>query len=410
MQTRPVRVDTDALLDLLPDVVIVMGPDGTIAYANAAVERALGWPIDQVVGRSAFDFVHPDEQAEAVAEIAAQVAADDEETRRHHVELAHAAGHFVKFEMLAAQTPVTDDSLLLVLRDISEREADQKRLHLRDEQLRALAENVPDAVGRFDRQARLVFASRRFGEVVDQHPDLIEAWTAHATSVLESGQLCEVEVELASSTGLDAVARPQWLAARFVPELDPEGAVNHVLVIATDVTLRKENELRLIRAASYDQLTGLLNRTRFRDATERSLVRLAANPPTGEGVTLIFIDLDDFKVVNDTHGHLAGDDVLVAVGRRLAGLVRPGDLVGRYGGDEFVMLCHEVSPADADAIAARIVESLAEPVALETTGAPAPTVSVGASVGVARAAAPTTFDDLLVAADAAMYRAKAGTG
>lgn len=390
------RVDTDALLDLLPDVVIAIEHDGTVTYASAATERILGWPPAEVVGRSAFEFVNPAERDQAIVEIAAQVEDGDDGTRRHHVELVHRDGGLVKFELLAALAP---DGLLLVLRDISERAEYQKQLHRSDEQLRALTENVPDAVGRFDQDTRLVFASRRFGELVAEHTGLVDDWVRHAHAVLADGERLEVEQIVGDRSG--------WLATRFVPELGPDGEVTHVLVIATDVTHRKENELRLIRAASHDPLTGLLNRDRFREAAERTLARRhdAIDPDVVEPVVLVFIDLDDFKVVNDAHGHPAGDVVLAQVGRRLADVVRPQDLVARYGGDEFVMLCHGIGVEDAGPVLERIVATISEPVVLQDGDT---RVVVGASIGVASASPVVrTFDELLACADRAMYEAKA---
>jgi diguanylate cyclase (GGDEF)-like protein len=195
-----------------------------------------------------------------------------------------------------------------------------------------------------------------------------------------------------------------------------EGDVSHVLVIASDVTHRKENELRLMRAATHDPLTGLVNRERFRELAERSLGRTrerdtgvlenalrADTSDASRHVALVFIDLDDFKSVNDAYGHVIGDSVLATVGHRLADLVRPQDVVARYGGDEFLMLCDGLCDDDAQAVARRISDALAQPIELPDGRS----VVIGATAGVAASAdSGDALDDLLAAADADMYRAK----
>ena len=407
------RVDAERLLDLLPDMVVMADADGVLGYVNAAVERTLGWKPHEIIGRSVFEFVHPDEQAEAVDTVATQIERADDTTERRQAELIRRDGTFCKVE-LHTSFASGDGTLLVVLRDLAERTEIQRQAHRNEEQLRALTENVPDALGRFDCEGQLVFATRRFKEVVDAHDDVLALWAGHATEALTRGELGEVEHTL-SETG-------EWIAARFVPERGMDGEVTHVLVIASDATLRKQNEMRLVREATHDPLTGLVNRHRFRELAERSLRRAAGNDEHDHDghahdghrgadgmdalhpVALVFIDLDDFKGVNDRHGHIAGDAVLATVGRRLADLVRPQDVVARYGGDEFLMLCDGLTDEAAAVVAQRIAVALAAPMEL----ANGQVLSISASVGVAASVADHgQFEALLEAADAAMYRSKA---
>ncbi len=155
----------------------------------------------------------------------------------------------------------------------------------------------------------------------------------------------------------------------------------------------RQLERSLAHQASHDGLTGLANRTRFAEALDAACL-------AGDAVAVLYVDLDDFKVVNDTLGHAAGDHVLVEVGRRLRASVRPDDLVARLGGDEFGVLLHGTDNA-AD-VAHRIVEVLHEP--LRFAGHDA---RIGASVGLARAeGGGADPSDLLSDADVAMYAAK----
>jgi diguanylate cyclase (GGDEF)-like protein len=161
------------------------------------------------------------------------------------------------------------------------------------------------------------------------------------------------------------------------------------------VTRMLELQSRLERQAYRDSLTGLGNRAQFLRRLDESLRR-----PAGE-TTVLFLDLDDFKAVNDDFGHAAGDAVLVAVAERIVSAVRPGDLAARLGGDEFAVLLEDVDDAHGEEVAQRLLQLLSVPV-LEHDG-----VWVHGSVGIASARAGTVgADELIRQADVAMYRAK----
>ncbi|NEV60722.1 EAL domain-containing protein [Thiorhodococcus minor] len=174
------------------------------------------------------------------------------------------------------------------------------------------------------------------------------------------------------------------------------------LLVATlnDITDRKLAEHELVWHASHDSLTGLPNRTLIHDQLTRALLR---SKRQSHGVALLFIDLDGFKLVNDAHGHATGDDLLKMIAWKLLDQVRPGDTVGRLGGDELVILCDRVeSPNALTALAERINEMLRTP--LEVQGHQ---LFATASIGLAMGHGTThSADDLLRNADAAMYKAK----
>jgi chemotaxis family two-component system sensor kinase Cph1 len=165
------------------------------------------------------------------------------------------------------------------------------------------------------------------------------------------------------------------------------------------VALQSRTQAELAELALRDALTGLHNR-RFLDDR---LGELLTRPETR--VALVFLDLDDFKLVNDTYGHETGDAVLAAVGRRLAHAARTGDVVVRLGGDEFVILCQTAGHEEATRVATRALEAVTEPIAVD--GA---VITIAASAGVVAAASGEAARDLLDAADAAMYRAKRSGG
>jgi diguanylate cyclase (GGDEF)-like protein/PAS domain S-box-containing protein len=216
-----------------------------------------------------------------------------------------------------------------------------------------------------------------------------------------TGKTMSSDVELLGTGG-----RPRWahclISVQDVPTpMDERGMIEGVLY---DITERKEVERDVRRRAEYDTLTGALNRA----ATEDEIERLLARAPAGAqpGFTLIYLDLDGFKLVNDRHGHAAGDEVLRVTARRVAGeLRRETDFMGRIGGDEFlVVLPHaDCSDADATRFAARIVERLCEPFVLED----GTSVSIGVSAGIASFPRHGQHRrELAHAADEAMYAVK----
>jgi diguanylate cyclase (GGDEF)-like protein/PAS domain S-box-containing protein len=173
--------------------------------------------------------------------------------------------------------------------------------------------------------------------------------------------------------------------------------------IARDITGRKHVERMINHLAFHDGLTGLANRTLIRDRLQHALAR---SRRAGGMVAVIYLDLDDFKEVNDRLGHAAGDQLLQAVSSRLVPLLRPGDTFGRLGGDEFVVVSDRI-PNDRAAvgIAERLAAALTEPFEFD-----AARIEVTASIGVALGDADTDADRLLANADRAMYAAKARGG
>lgn len=166
-----------------------------------------------------------------------------------------------------------------------------------------------------------------------------------------------------------------------------------------DISERKALEAELLRRAEHDMLTGLLNRSSFVDRLHRTLERSGESTPT----SLLFVDLDDFKVVNDAHGHAVGDLWLVEVAGRLRHVLRPGDLLSRFGGDEFTIVCPDTDEQAAHAVAKRLTEVMAEPMTLDDV-----TLAVSATVGRATLTRGAGADAsaLLAAADADMYARK----
>jgi diguanylate cyclase (GGDEF)-like protein len=208
--------------------------------------------------------------------------------------------------------------------------------------------------------------------------------------------------------GIELLVRPDDGPEHIVscngqPIVDADGNISGAVVVVHDITALKEAQGRLEQLARHDPLTGLANRALLTQRLDEAFARSARR---GTDVALLFLDLDGFKPVNDGYGHDVGDEVLRAVAGRLLLTCRLTDTVARLGGDEFVVLCEDLpEQATLDALVARFQHALDAPYYLERTNA---TVTLGVSIGVARAAAGEEPASLLRRADDDMYRTKAG--
>jgi diguanylate cyclase (GGDEF)-like protein/PAS domain S-box-containing protein len=210
----------------------------------------------------------------------------------------------------------------------------------------------------------------------------------------DSGSLVESEHRIAHADG-----GWRWVLVRGVRVVDRRGAIVRMAGSQTDVSERKRFEEQLVHDALHDPLTGLPNRGLFMDRLERAITYSVRHPEAE--FTVIFLDLDRFKVVNDRVGHVAADQVLAALGQRLARCLRQGDTVARLGGDEFALLLQDAH--DPAAVAHRVQQELLHPF-----DAGGQQVLVTASLGIALSSTGMARpEDVLRDADAAMYRAKA---
>jgi diguanylate cyclase (GGDEF)-like protein/PAS domain S-box-containing protein len=189
-----------------------------------------------------------------------------------------------------------------------------------------------------------------------------------------------------------------WRADDDAPWVSHQVVLGRVAQLVALAFRHRHDAAQLVHAALHDGLTGLANRRQFFRSLDDAL---AVNDDVSVGV--LYLDLDDFKPVNDVHGHAAGDELLTAVARRIEAVVRPDDLVARLGGDEFAVLCRGVGSADElTAIADRLVSHIQEPVQLSTS-----TAAVAASIGVSFSGAGGNDGQLLERADVALRAAKA---
>jgi diguanylate cyclase (GGDEF)-like protein/PAS domain S-box-containing protein len=280
-----------------------------------------------------------------------------------------------------------------------------ERLADREAHLSSIIDHSSDVIAVLDPEGRFTMVNRsgevrfghRSGDVVGRSVfDLIHPEDRDAVARALQGEK--------GSSGLPITCRlttadGRWRHVETYLTAQEGGRQGYVLNVR-DVTDRKALDAEIIHQAFHDPLTGLANRSLFSDRLHHALDRARR---TGEPVALLLVDLDDFKPINDTYGHQAGDAVLVELADRLRTEVRASDTAARLGGDEFAVIIEDASDPDATAaLAARLLVALSGPVLL----GPVDVCTVGVSIGAARSSTASTPDTLIRSADEALYEVK----
>jgi diguanylate cyclase (GGDEF)-like protein/PAS domain S-box-containing protein len=271
---------------------------------------------------------------------------------------------------------------------------------------RTLVQNTSDVILIVDEQDRIRYASPSASQVFGGDPTAAELYPLiHPGDRQRLAQvLTAVRGGDSLQQGLDFRAvgnrRTEVLLEMDCRDLRADQTVAGLVITMRDVTERRQLERELIHQAFHDSLTGLANRVLYADRLQHALARGARD---GSVVGVLFIDLDDFKIVNDTLGHAVGDELLIAVADRISGALRADDTAARLGGDEFAALIENVQdPGAVEETAQRILAALAQPVIVEG----GQTLYAVASIGITTTPEADTADELLRQADLALYVAK----
>lgn len=387
------------------DLVVVVDATGTIIDIDDTCESLLGRRPADVIGRSAFDFLHPGDHQIAAVELLREIEDPKARVPSLLLRLVHADGAPIDFEAHAfafLDHPVIE-GVLVSLRLVTRYPIGDRAIAAGTYLFSALSTVATDATVILDRGMNRIYTSPSFARILARSPDDLArrpiesllhgedlpTWNRALGDILDL-EHATARVESRLLRGDD---RWMWLEATLVNLFEDTG-VQGLVIHFRDVDERRRLELKFRHLAQRDFLTGLANR--FALIEELRML-------SGESLkdcALLFIDLDDFKQVNDLDGHSAGDEVLVWVAAQLLAAVRPGDIVARLGGDEFCVLCAQIPDAsEATAIAQRLDQAFQQP---SPTGR-----FVRASIGFAVANENDHSGlDLLTRADHAMYENK----
>ncbi len=402
---RAAEADARHLLDDLPEAVVVLAADGTILDLNAKMLGATGVDRAALIGQPFMTLVHTDDRSALFGmwrELLANEEPDNPVFKLMHVDGSHA---MVEADV---RTPITNtDRLVLTLRDVSGRLAEALELERAQTRFRIAFASAPTGMAMSTaNDLRLLDVNDALAAMLGTTREALIGRTVYEITHPDDRHLAPVfdrVVSGASSYSLDkryirADGQIVWAHTSVSLMTDEHGqelAIDHV----QDITDQRRAAEHLQWAASHDELTGLPNRAHFLEQLRRRLDGAELG-----SIAVLFIDLDNFKVVNDSLGHAVGDVLLRGMSDRLRSVVRDRDMLGRFGGDEFIVMLDglqlDVSPSD---VAERLREAILEP--LEVDGSE---LYVTGSIGIAFAdRAGVTADELLRDADAAMYRAKA---
>lgn len=416
------------------EIFKIVAPDGTLRYANAAFGRAFGYDPEEAVAceMNVLEYVHPEDLAKVAADTGTALAELEAirqgggdtvaEAPSHRTEYRfwHSDGSWRYVEGVA--TYLLDDpevgGVVINARDITSRKEAEAKLGESERRFRQLFDQSAEALFVHDGEGNLIDcnaeASRSLGytreellhlRVSDLSDNLI-AYDEQSEQHKEGGTLWQ-RILAGDSEAHQAVHFGEHMRKggnRFPVEVRLSGVEyggrRLILASVRDITERMELEEQLRQRALHDPLTGLPNRALFTDRLELVIER--SRRERRERATMLFMDLDDFKGINDRYGHVAGDALLVAVSGRLSGCVRPGDTVSRFGGDEFAVLLESAGVEIAREVIARIESTLAEPFDLGQGRL----VRVSASIGLALTEPDRSAVEILREADREMYRRK----
>ena len=402
-------------------ITITRLADGRYLDVNDGFTRAYGWSRDEVIGRTTTEvgiWKSPADRQALVDLLRRDGYCDDFEA-----ELMTRDGRELAVTVSAHQLMVGSESCLLAItHDVTERKHMLETLREQKEFFHLLADNLSDFIAVLDRDGRRLYNSpsyQKFFGATDElrgtdsfaqvHPDDRQRVKAAFAQTVASGQGQQLEYRMVISDGSVRIMESRGSVIR-----DRDGRVARVIVVSHDITERKQMEDQVRQMAFHDALTGLPNRRLFNDRLAQAVAATARSRLYG---AVMFIDLDNFKPLNDAHGHDVGDLLLIEVAARLRSCVREMDTVARFGGDEFVVMISELardkvaSTAEAAQIAEKIRLRLGEPyrLSVKRAGMSEQTVEhrCTASIGVVVFTSHEVSQDAIVkCADAAMYLAK----
>ncbi|WP_206813555.1 bifunctional diguanylate cyclase/phosphodiesterase [Chroococcus sp. FPU101] len=400
-----VENQTDFLLHSLPDT--------TITYANRSLCEALGVTLNQIVGKKWLDFANREDLEKDVFQEILKLTPDlpnfvaENRDQRSNGEIGWT--HWLNQGIFNEHGELVE--IQSVGRDITHLKLVEIALRHNEERLRLVTENMRDLVCLHEINGKYLYVTPSSQFLLGYHPE--ELMGQNLESFLHENDYLHVLQKLSLLSNLEASLMPLvyrmrkktgdyvWLETLIQPILNKEGEISHLQSTSRDVSERILMEQKLKHDALYDSLTGLGNRTLLINRLEQTLKQIKRSSMLAMAV--LFLDLDNFKFINDSLGHLIGDKLLKVIATKLIKCVREVDLVARLGGDEFVILLEKINRVDeAICIASRILNTLATSIVIDDRE-----IFVTTSIGIVLGNHYYDHaEELIRDADLAMYQAK----
>ena len=401
-----------SILTDAPDAFIGIDRRGLITEWNRQAEATFGWERAGILGRALADVIVPqrlrDSLKAGVLDFV-RTGAGPAINKRVEIMALHRDGHEIPVE-LSLGTLHTPDGFAanVFVHDISERKEADASLAASSRRLRDITDNLPLLISYIDKDMHLRFCNETWRQWLGIDPASVvgrrlDEVIGPALTMQRSEQLHRALAgeRITFETESLALGVNRYLQTEYIPDFQADGAVAGIYALSTDVTASKKVEMQLDQLAHVDALTGLPNRRRFEDKLAEAMARSQRNH---RPMALMFLDLDHFKQINDSHGHAAGDAVLKEFAARLQRCVRITDTVARLAGDEFVVILEGLHhTGDAEVAARKMGAELQGPFVFEELRLSAVTSSIGVVVFTGGDAEPA---DVLARADEALYRAK----
>lgn len=399
---HPYRV----MIEAMHEGAVVTTRTGIIQYCNRSFAALVAVRMDEILGRSILDFMSPGDLPLAQSLLAAT------ELRQREMHLYATTGESVPVALSSRHLDIRGDreAIYFVTMDMRQQRAAESQRRAAEMQYRSLFENASEGIFHMATDGEFVSANPAMAGIYgyDDAKKLVAVLNHRANAlyaepnrrrellntVRERGMVLGFESQVLRADGASI-----WIAENIHPLHDADGHLQFYEGTATDITVRKHYEQDLERYANHDTLTGLVNRRMLHERLSQALVHASQH---GQQVTVLYIDLDKFKAINDSLGHNVGDRLLMLVSERLRICVREQDTVARLGGDEFVLLMEHSQEISVPQIALRLLDHIGMPMLISGHVLNI-TCSIGYSVYPTDG---TDADTLLKNADAAMYRAK----
>ena len=396
------------ILDSAGEGIYGLDREGNTTFVNPAAAALTGFDPAELIGKDQHEVIHhsrSDGTPYPREECPIHAAIRDGGVHRVDNEVFWSKDG-TAFPVAYTSTPILEDDevvgTVVTFTDVTERKKAKEVLKESEGRLRTIVGNVPVVLFALDREGVFTLSEGKGLEALGLESSEVVGRSVFevyrdAPEIAQHVRRSLDGEEVSATVGVGEATFEMF----YSPLVDEGGGVVGVSGVASDITERVQAEERLEYQVLHDLLTDLPNRLLFVNRLGQALERTRRRK--SHKVAVLFVDLDGFKVVNDSLGHETGDRLLVVVAERLQWCLRPEDTLARFGGDEFTVLIEDVeSPEDAVRVADRILECLGEPFVVDGTE-----IFVGASIGIAMGSASTkSSEEMLRDADTAMYRAK----